>query len=154
VLEEKGRIIESADGFACVQMQKKSACSSCSAAKGCGVSVLEQTIGTKVTNISASNEIGAEVGEDVIVAVDEGFLLKGSLLVYGLPLVVMMVAALLGDLAGRYVLHYEGDSVAVLFGFCGLLGAVIWLRRSLQNVASSRHYQPVIVRRCSQHHML
>ena len=72
------------------------------------------------------------VGDSVVVGLDEGLLQRGSLLLYALPLGGLLLGALLGErLFLRLGLATELG--AVLAGLLGLIGALLFVRRTSQH---------------------
>jgi len=97
VIEETARVIAVENGQLLLEAQTRSACNACSAQKGCGTSVLSKWIGRRFTRFQAPNTVNARVGDEVVVGLAEDAMLKGSVLVYLLPLLAMIVFALLAD---------------------------------------------------------
>ena len=97
MIEEQAQVIEIKGNRLLLQAQTQSACGSCSLSKGCGTSLLAKVVGRKFTHFQAENNINAKVGDTVVVGIAEDALLKGSLMMYILPVVFMLVFALLAD---------------------------------------------------------
>jgi positive regulator of sigma E activity len=97
MIEEQARVIEIKGNRLLLQAQTHSACGSCSVNKGCGTSLLAKVVGRKFTHFQADNNINAKVGDTVVVAIAEDALLKGSLMMYILPVFCMLISALLAD---------------------------------------------------------
>ncbi len=97
MIEEQAQVIEINGNRLLLQAQTQSACGSCSVSKGCGTSLLAKVVGRKFTHFQAENNINAKVGDTVVVGIAEDALLKGSLMMYILPVLCMLVSALLAD---------------------------------------------------------
>ncbi len=97
MIEECARVIAVENDQLLLEAQTKTACNACAAKKGCGTSVLSGWVGRKFTRFQATNTVNARVGDEVIVGLDEDAMLKGSVLVYLLPLLAMIVFAVLAD---------------------------------------------------------
>ncbi len=142
MVEETAQIIKVEGDVAWVQAIQKTACGSCQAQKGCGHSLLAKVGQKKIELPVATNDVYAEVGDQVVIGVPEQAILRSSLLMYGLPLVVMMSVALLASLLEMP----EGPSViasfiALIFGF-----VLVNLRSKHMNFAQ---WQPRLLRRVS-----
>ncbi len=98
MIEEEAQVVEVNGNELTLQAQTQSACGSCSANKGCGTSLLAKVVGRKFTHFQAENSVNAVVGDTVIVGIPEDALLKGSLVMYVLPIAGMLVFALSGAL--------------------------------------------------------
>lgn len=96
---EKGKIIEIKGNYAVVLMEEKERC------KGCG---LCKKILHRQPILEVENNVNAKVGDSVEVLIDEDFLLKMSIYIYGLPL--------LGFLLGIFISYFmEGILKILLF---------------------------------------
>lgn len=146
MIEENARVIRvEEDGFAWVETLRQTACGSCSASSGCGTSVISKLFGDKRTRVRVIDPLGVKLGEEVIVGIDESALLRSSLMVYILPLLCLVGAALLGQL----VLGF-GETGVVLSGLGGLLSGLVLLALLTRRLRGNRRYQPVVVRRLGQ----
>lgn len=146
MLEETATVMETEAGRARVVAERKSACGHCSANSTCGTSVLSKYIGKRSMGMWVTDPLGVKSGEQVIIRLQEGGLLLGSLAVYLLPLVLLIGFALLGDaLADNMAWGHEASAMA--FALLGLLLSYAWLRRFNRRITDSERYRPVIVRR-------
>ena len=147
MVEEQGRVVAIDGGVAWVETQRASACQSCSVNKGCGTGVLGKILGRRATVVKALNHAGAVVDDKVVVGLREDALVKGSLAIYAVPLLTMLVGAVTGDaLAAGW--HIDNrDALAVLLAAVGLGGGFFWLRFFSRKTAADERYQPVVLRR-------
>ena len=74
--------------------------------------------------ITAENTLGAEVGDQVEVIVEPGHVLKGSILVFLFPLLMMV----LGYLVGQQLTLSENEGPGILGSIVGLVLAFMVLR--------------------------
>jgi sigma-E factor negative regulatory protein RseC len=146
MLEETATVMETGEGRARVMAERKSACGHCSANQTCGTSVLSKYIGKRSMGMWVTDPLGVQKGEQVVIRLQEGGLLLGSLAVYLLPLVLFIGAAMLGDsLAGN--LGWGHEATAISFALLGLLVSYAWLRRLNRRIADNERFRPVIVER-------
>ena len=104
-----GRIESIKGDIAVVLIQRGRMCGeNCSSCGMCG--------GAK-TKITAKNTIGANVGDSVVLSVPTSKGLKATLLVYGVPVCILILSAILFQNVGF------SESISVLFGF---LLMVVW----------------------------
>jgi len=141
MIEEQARVVAVEPGAVWVETLRKSTCSSCSAKAGCGQGVLEQ-LGSSGRRgyIRALSTLQLGVGDAVIIGVREDLLVRGSLLVYLLPLLGLFAAAVLADQAG---LSEPWLILAALLGFLFACCAVRWRSRI---TAGDPALQPVVLR--------
>jgi sigma-E factor negative regulatory protein RseC len=136
-MEEVGVVTSITGPLATVLVQKKSACDHCTAGT-CNVT-------GEGANLEALNEAQARVGQRVKVSLRPYTYLKGSLILYGLPALALIVGAVAGkELAGAFLPGTDEELAAAVaaFGLFGLsfLLVKVWSSRAEKNV----RYRPVI----------
>lgn len=146
MIEETAKVVKCEGEFAWVEAQRQTTCGSCAANKGCGTSVLAKIVGKKVSRMKAINQARAQEGDTVIVGMKEAALLKGSLAVYMLPLVFMLVFAVTGKVVAAQM-EWQIEPLVILFAVIGLLTAGLWLRGFTHRIQYDKDYQPVVLRR-------
>ncbi len=146
MIEETAIVVKCEGKFAWVEAQRQSTCGNCAANKGCGTSVLAKIVGQKVARMRALNQIDAQVGDNVIVGLNEAALLKGSFAVYLFPLLYMLLFAVTGNVVATQM-EWSNELVVILFALAGLIVAGVWLRRFTRRIQDDSVYQPVILRR-------
>lgn len=146
MIEETATVVKCEGEFAWVEAHRQTTCGNCAANKGCGTSVLAKVIGKKVARMKAINKANAQVGDKVIVGMNEAALVKGSLAVYLLPLVFMMLFAVTGNVVAVQM-AWQTEPVVILFAVIGLLTAGVWLRGFTRRIQFNNEYQPVVLRR-------
>ena len=146
---EAGVIVNKAAHSVMVETIQKTTCDSCVAQPGCGHSVLSKLTGNSVQvrvllgNFTA-NEL--RLGQSVTISIPDHVVVKGSLLVYLVPL----TGALLGAwLMGSPVKSPELDLISIMGAFLGLMcgGMFVHLRgRKNENSAETNPVLYDIVR--------
>lgn len=140
MIENPARVMRVEADLAWVRSESPSSCGAC-AGKGCGNSLYARLLHPREPEYPVLNPIGAEVGEAVVVGIEDGAVFHAVFSGYLIPLVLLLLGALLGAQWG------EGQSVAG--SVVGLLLAAIWLKRRRSDAS------PVILRRgeahCSAH---
>jgi sigma-E factor negative regulatory protein RseC len=136
-MEEEGIVIGVEGVTAVVRVVRKGACEHCTAGT---CDMTEQ--GAEIT---ALNPVGARVGQRVRVVMHSTQYLKGSMIVYGLPVLALMVGAVVGKIYGpRLFPGLEPDLAAAIAGFglmaLSLLGVKVWST----GAEKKTEYQPVI----------
>jgi sigma-E factor negative regulatory protein RseC len=140
VVEAQGEVVKVEEGYAWVETEIKSGCNHCSAKSGCGTGVLSGVLGKRRPRLRVKNSLDVKPGESVVVAVAENGIVTGSLLLYLLPLLLMMILAAIGD-------AISGELWAILLGVAGLLSG-FWIARVVTRGALvMRQLHPVLVRR-------
>lgn len=117
MLETRVIVMETALNVAWVQAVSTSSCEQCNG-KGCGSSKLGQLFCSKPRQFQVNNPINAQIGDEVIVAVVEGTILRSIALVYILPLVFLLIGAMLAERFSANDLHVAaGAGIGVVLGF-------------------------------------
>lgn len=139
MITETGKVVAVTDEHAWVQTIRASACQSCSARNGCGQKVLASATGGRANQVRVFNAVGAQVGEEVTLGIDENALLSASLLVYAVPLLLMVLASMIG-----HQLSAGNDIAAMLGAFMGLAAGFL-VSRQLQH-RNTNSYEPRLLR--------
>ena len=146
MIEEQAQVVDIIGSRLVLQAQTQSACGRCAASKGCGTSVLAKVIGRKFTRFQAENTIDAAVGDTVVVGISEDALLKGSLMVYVMPIAGMIVFALLADVYFTAALA-QRDLFIALAGIFGLVAGAFLAKRYFQRHGNRQKFVPVVLRK-------
>ena len=145
MIEESGCVIAVENDMALIEIQRKSVCSACSMNKGCGTGVLSKVVGNKRFRLTAHNSVNANVGDEVVVGIEDNMLVKSSFAVYIIPLLLLFVGAWCGQgVAGIFAIQ-ASEGVSILFGMLGLAIGFIWLRHFSQKISKDDRYRPVLL---------
>lgn len=142
MLETRAIIVQVKEQYALVQASHADGCEQCSG-KGCGAGKLSQLFCGKPRQFRVDNPINASVGDEVVISVAEGAVLRGIGLVYLLPLLLLVMGAMLGSVWVEQPEQRDGyAATGALFGLAA--GFVIARLISLRQAKS--HSQPYIAR--------
>lgn len=130
------------DGWADVEVTQ-GGCGRCYEQGGCGGQHLTQMFCRGPRHFQVKNDLDAQVGEEVVVAVEAGTVRRSANLAYGLPLVVLFAGAVIGSWLG-------GDQVAILGAFGGLLLGFMFLIRKSRLSPGNLQERPYIISRSTQ----
>lgn len=147
LLEEQAQVTRVEGDLAWVETQRQTSCGTCLAEKACGTGQIAKLFGARKNEMSAINHIGAQAGDTVIIALRGDALLIGSLVVYLLPLLLLFVMALLGDLLGQQLRATDPQSWSMAFAALGLALGFGWVRIFGKRIRHDPRYQPVVTRR-------
>ena len=147
MIEETGQVVECQGRFAWVETRRASTCGSCSASKGCGTATLAKVLGQRRTRTRVLNDLGAGVGDEVVIGLPEQALVRGALAVYLVPLLGLLAGGLFGAYLAQRLLVADPELFTMALGGLGLAGGVVWLRRFARSIGEDSRYQPVILRR-------
>lgn len=141
MLEESGEVLAIVDDGVLVQTIRQSACSSCSAAKGCGQKMLASVGQGQRFEVLADNplHLTLQAGDQVTLGLAETALLKASMLAYMLPLFLLVIFAALAQWFGA------AEPIVILVAIVGLVAGLLMTKWQV-NTAASEEYQPQILR--------
>lgn len=145
MLEETAQVVRVEDGEIWVETERKSTCSSCSAQNGCGTSVLARVLGRRRTQIRVLSDLALKPGDRVTIGIREQALVRGSLAVYAVPILLLLLGALVGELGARQFLWQNGEPASVILGIAGLAAGLFWLKSFTRRIRDDGQYQPVVL---------
>ncbi len=149
MIEETAVVVKCEGEFAWVETQRKNACGHCSVNKSCGTGTIAKIWGQKPSpRMKAINEAHASEGETVLVGLQEGALVQGSLIIYLMPIVSMILFAIFGKyMAPQWQLAPETTSI--LFAVIGFVFAGILIKIYSRQISADARYQPIVLKRLS-----
>lgn len=141
MIETPATVVEVRPGVAWVETVRQSACGTCGNAGHCGTSVVAKLVGAPRSRLRIEDAEGLRVGEQVVIGIPDGILVRASLVAYLLPLLFLIAAA------GSATRLGAGEAGVALTGLVGF-GIGLWLSGRLTGGPSARaRYRPVLVRR-------
>ena len=147
MINEYAYVVEVNGADAVVKAERKSSCEACSINKGCGTSVLASVLGKRSLELSVRNDIGASVGDNVIVGIPDSVILRGSILIYLVPVLTLLLGAIFGTIVSPQL--NLADGFVAISGILGLLLGFLFARSILQKISGSEN-QAVIVERLNK----
>ena len=145
MIEEEATVVAVEGEYALLQTQRQSACQSCSVKKGCGTSVLSKVVGQRSSQIKVSNTLNVSVGDHVVLGIKENALVQGSLLVYALPLVFMLVFAVVAEVWLSSI-GISNELLIILFAVLGFVTSIFVIRFGLFRTGLKQQIQPKMLR--------
>ena len=146
MIEEQAQVVEIKGNTLFLQAQTQSACGSCAANKGCGTSLLSKVVGRKFSYFQADNSINANVGDTVVVGISEDALLKGSLVMYIIPIMAMLIFAVLADFSLLAAMQHRDLMIAVT-AIMGLVFGSLVSKWYFARESSVHLFAPVVLRK-------
>ena len=149
MLEETARVVEVDHQTVWVETQRRSTCGSCSANKACGTAAISRALGKRRSVVRVMANMPLKAGDEVVIGIRERALIKGSLAVYAVPIALLLLGALLGDLGAQRFLWQSAEAASLILGVSGFIGGLFWLRRFTRRIRNDADYQPVVLRKLS-----
>lgn len=118
-----------------------SGCGSCGQKAGCSATAFESLFGKKI--VEADSPIRLQMGDRVLIEIDENMLLRGALLLYLLPLLGLFASVVLADSLLPETLAYR-DLWLTGSALLGMFLSLKWVSRYKHGTT-----RPVVVRKLS-----
>jgi sigma-E factor negative regulatory protein RseC len=150
MLEETARVVRIDTDGVWVETQRRSTCSSCSAQTGCGTATLARVLGSRRSRVRVVSDLALRVGDRVVIGIREQALVRGSLAVYAVPVALLLLGAVVGELGAKRFLWQSAELASSVLGVAGLLAGLWWLKGFTRRIRDDRHYQPVVLRRAGE----
>ena len=182
MIEEQATVIKCEEQYVWVQTHRQTSCGHCSVKNGCGTQVLSKVLGNKIAQVRCLNpeksqpdnkSLHLTPGDRVVIGLKESALLSGSLIIYLLPLVAMLLSGGSGVFVAKIWWPEAIDLFSIVFSFTGLFFGLksvqYYLQLQSQNCSenndsvsndsetSEKHHQfePVILKKLpSEEHFL
>lgn len=129
MIEEIAIVTRTGNGRVWIKSRQNSACGGCVQQASCGTAAVAKLLPNR--ELEVDNPLGLQAGDQVRVAIDDAYLLSGSVLLYLLPLLLVFAAI---GLASVYLPAEVADSWMPEIALTGLLlafGAIHHLQKRL-----------------------
>ena len=146
MLEEEALVVKSEDEYIWVEAQSSSSCNHCSASQGCGTASLQKWFNRRPNRLRVVNTNGFKVGDKVVVGIPEQALVKGSFMVYMLPLVALILGGIAGSTFSEWLQLGYSEGFSVIMGFVSFFLCFRWLRQYTFKYTHQADYQPIVLR--------
>lgn len=145
MIEEQAIVVGLDGDQAMLEIVRNKPCGLCGQTRGCGISIWGRLLGHRNNVFRADNQINAQAGDTVVVGVDEKAFLTSSMVVYGVPLILLLSGAVLGG--ALLPVSLAADFRSVIGAAVGLSLGLLWLKGHAFGRSPSMRYRPVILRR-------
>lgn len=141
MIEEVGTVVEvRAPGVVVVRCEKHSMCGHCASSSLCQLGSDGQA-----RLVEAGNPLGAAVGEQVRVAVSTRAFLQSALVLYGVPLLGLLLGAVGGNFIGPQLYPGAAADLCAAASAMALLAASFAMIRLLSRRLPAEAFRPQIV---------
>ena len=124
MIEEQAVVIFKEDDQVSVEIMRTKPCGLCGKTQGCGNSIWGKIFSNKRNKLSIKNNIGVKIGDRVMLTIEENYLLRSSLLLYGLPLLFLFIGMVFMD-----TITQKNSDLWVLVGaIFGMLSGLILVK--------------------------
>lgn len=137
-MEEIGNIKEIIGQKAIVTVQRQSGCDSCPGGSVC------KLMGNEA-EIEALNEAEAKVGDKVRIVFRPYTYLKGTIIIYGIPSIMLVIGAVVGkEYLSKVLPAMDPDIVSAIGGFGLFALSFLFMKIWMKMYEGKREYMPVI----------
>lgn len=148
MIEETALIVEADEHYVWAEAASSSSCSHCSANQACGTASLQKWFKRKPNRLRLVNNQDVKPGERVVIGIPEQALVKGSFIIYMLPLLFLIAGALCGVYINAILDWGHQDAASIICGLAGLFGGFGLVQKYYRHKSGRQaQYQPVILRR-------
>ena len=137
---EKGIVTRVFNKTAWVKTSRTSSCEGCTSRRSCNIAE-----GGQEMEVEALNDVGAKVGDRIVISIDSAALLKVSLMLYVFPILLMLIGAALGQKLAP-VLNLNPSALSAALGITCFVIAFWVIRIRSKKMARKKEYQPRVIR--------
>ncbi len=145
MIEEEAIVSQIKNYQVWVKTLQASSCGKCTQSSGCSTSLLEKYIPKR--DIPVDTDLSLSAGDKVLVGIDEGTLIKGSLLLYIVPLFAMFIGAGAGEAVSVYVPGLSADMVTAVSGLVFFVFSLFILNILQRSLLIQHFARPVVIRK-------
>jgi len=147
MIEETAQVVRIKGDDVWVETQRRLSCGSCAAEKGCGTATLSRVLGNRRNLVRVLSAMPLRVGDRVVIGIREQALIRGSLAVYAVPILLLLLGGLIGELGAQRFIWENAEIASVTLGVSGLIAGLVWLKRFTRRIKNDPNFQPVVLRR-------
>jgi len=145
MIEQTAKVLRVDNDNVLIEVQRQTACGSCSAKSGCGKTLLDNVFKTQPMQVEILNTLGAKENDNVIVGLDESGFVQASFFLYIIPLLTMLGFAII---ASEIFANSDTELFVVIAGMLGLFSGSIFSRFSLRlkHVEQKNLFEPILIK--------
>ena len=136
-----------------VKVFRESTCGQCGVQKGCGTSVFSKVLGNKFSELTVLNPIHADIGDVVILGLQESVLINSALLMYLFPLLMMFGGGVFIVMTNNWLGLELGQIWIIASSFIWLFVAFLFIKNLSKKHANDERFQPVILSKATMAEM-
>ena len=143
---EQGIVIKTDSKAAWIKTVKSGNCAGCTARGSC-----HTMGGDDEMEVRAINEIGAKVGDRIVLSFKTSSLLKASFLLYVFPILLLIVGAVIGQEMAP-IFDYNPSGFSAIMGFAFFFVAFLVIKTIADKLAKNNEYRPKVTKILSRIH--
>lgn len=132
MIEEFAVVTQRLDDHVMLEIERRTACGLCGQKRGCGNATWGKLLRHNSHEFPADSAIDVNVGDSVVVGIDERIVLSSAFYLYIVPLVSMLIGAVLADTL------LDNEFYVILAAAAGLLLGFAWVKGHLIGYGKSK----------------
>lgn len=132
MIEEFAVVTKRFDDHVMLEIERRTACGLCGQKRGCGNATWGKLLRHDSQEFPADTAIDVNVGDSVVVGIDERIILSSAFYLYIVPLISMLVGAVLADTL------LDNEFYVILAAAAGLLVGFAWVKGHLVGYGQSK----------------
>ena len=132
MIEEQALVIKASKERVTLEVVRTKPCGLCGQVRGCGNSIWGKIFSHQSGHIETRNDLNAKLGDIVILGIDETLMLKSSLMLYGVPLLLMFLGMLLANSFAKEMVELYTLIGAVTGLFLGIVMIKRFINEKMQ----------------------
>ena len=125
MIEEQAVVIKASKERVTLEVVRDKPCGLCGQVRGCGNSIWGKIFSHQSGHIETRNDLNAKLGDVVILGIDETLMLKSSLMLYGVPLLLMFLGMVIANSFAKEML----ELYTLVGAVTGLFFGVVMIKR-------------------------
>ncbi|MEK6748126.1 MAG: SoxR reducing system RseC family protein [Pseudomonadota bacterium] len=147
MIEQEGTAVAVAGAQVWIEFQRQTACGHCAVNGSCGTGAVGKVLGRRPNRVALTNTLGVQVGERVVVGVDELALVTAAGWAYAVPLLGLLTAPLVVTGVAQMRGMEAGEIVSILAAVCGGTIGLVVARYSARRARLRGRIGAVLVRK-------
>lgn len=132
MIEEFAVVTRRFDDHVMLEIERRTACGLCGQKRGCGNATWGKLLRHDSHEFPADSTIDVNVGDSVVVGIDERIILSSTFYLYIVPLISMLIGAVLADSL------LDNEFYVILSAAAGLLLGFAWVKGHLVGYGQSK----------------
>ena len=125
MIEEEAIVIKASKENVILEVVRSKPCGLCGQVRGCGNSIWGKIFSHQSGHIETRNDLNAKLGDVVILGIDETLMLKSSLMLYGVPLLLMFLGMVIANSFAKEMV----ELYTLVGAVTGLFFGVVMIKR-------------------------
>ena len=142
MIEEQAIVIKASKQSVTLEVVRSKPCGLCGQVRGCGNSIWGKIFSHQSGHIETRNNLNAKLGDIVILGIDETLMLKSSLMLYGVPLLLMFLGMVITNSFAKEMTELYTLVGAVL----GLSLGVVMIKRVINEKMQMFYNEAQLIR--------